>query len=157
MDYFFPISYGNHDVNLFGQNSINNGGRIDWMLRNTLPAINAQFDASLTQKQGAALQLAIWDVVHDGGDGFAAGRIRQSADALNSTDSIVLSLANSFLSASLGRTQTGGIVYVNVPGPTSMQRLMSDGIAEPSTYALMLTGCTLVALRAGKGAAPEPW
>ena len=119
MDYFFPIRYGNHDVNLFGQNSINNGGRIDWMLRNTLPAINAQFDASLKQKQGAALQLAIWDVVHDGGDGFAAGRIRQSADVLNPTDSIVivLSLANSFLSASLGRTQTGGIVYVNVPGP----------------------------------------
>ena len=87
------------------------------MLRNTLPAINAQLDASLKQKQGAALQLAIWDVVHDGGDGFAAGRIRQSADALNPTDSIVLSLANSFLSASLGQTQTGGIVYVNVPAP----------------------------------------
>ena len=145
-DYFFLISTGNHSVNLLGEGAINGGGRIEWMLRNTLPAINAQADATLRRRQGAALQLAIWDIVHDNGDGFNAGRIRQSGDPLRITDAIVLTQANSFLASSLGHTLHGGIVYVNVLGPTSMQRLISDGIPEPSSYALMLTGCAAIGL-----------
>ena len=144
VDYFFLISTGNHSVNLFGETAINGGGRIEWMLRNTLPAINAQVDATLKRRQAAALQLAIWDIVHDNGDGFSAGRIQQSGNAQNLTDSIVLAQANNFLAASLGRTLQGGIVYVNVLGPTSMQRLMSDGVPEPSSYGLMLTGCVAI-------------
>ena len=144
VDYFFLISTGNHSVNLFGEGAINGGGRIEWMLRNTLPAINAQSDATLKRRQAAALQLAIWDIVHDNGDGFSAGRIRQSGDALHLTDAVVLAQANLFLASSLGHTLPGGIVYVNVLGPTSMQRLMSDGVPEPSSYALMLTGCAAI-------------
>ena len=110
------------------------------VLRNTLPTINA----TLRRQQGAALQLAIWDIVHDNGDGFNAGRIRQSGDALNPTDAIVLAQANNFLASSLGRPLQGGIVYVNVLGPTSMQRLISDSVPEPSSYGLMLTGCAAI-------------
>lgn len=144
VDYFVLIGTGNHNVNLLGQNSINGGGRIEWMLRNTLPAINAQVNATLKRQQAAALQLAIWDIVHDNGDGFTAGRIQQSTDANNLTNSVVLSNANSFLAASLGRTQLGGVVYQNVLGPNVTQRLISDGVPEPSSYALMLTGLAMV-------------
>jgi hypothetical protein len=148
VDYFVLIANGQYDVNLLGQNSINGGGRIEWMLRNTLPTINAQTDAVLKRKQGAALQLAIWDIVHDNGDGFSAGRIQMSSSSQRPTDSIVLAQANAFLAASNGHTLQGGVVYVNIQGPLAVQRLMSDnyggGVPEPSTYALMLTGCVLL-------------
>ncbi|MBY0503132.1 MAG: PEP-CTERM sorting domain-containing protein [Bryobacteraceae bacterium] len=144
VDYFVLIGQGTHNVNLFGQNAINGGGRIEWMLRNTLPQINAQADATLKRQQAAALQLAIWDIVHDNGDGFSAGRIRQSTSSTNPTNAIVLSAANAYLTASLGQSALGGVVYVNVLGPTAVQRLMSDGVPEPSTYALMLSGLGLL-------------
>jgi hypothetical protein len=146
VDYFVLISGGNHNVNLLGQDSINGGGRIEWMLRNTLPLINAQADATLKRQQAAALQLAIWDIVHDNGDGFDAGRIRQSTSSYHPTNAIVLAQANSFLAASSGQSALGGVVYVNVLGPTAVQRLMSDSAAvpEPSTCALMLGGLGLL-------------
>lgn len=148
VDYFVLISNGTHNVNLLGQDSINGGGRIEWMLRNTLPTINAQADATLKRQQAAALQLAIWDIVHDNGDGFTAGRIQQSTSSSSPTNSIVLAQANAFLAASSGQTQLGGVVYVNVLGANAVQRLMSDnyaaGVPEPSTCGLTLGGCALV-------------
>ncbi len=147
VDYFVLISNGSYNVNLLGQDAINGGGRIEWMLKNTLPTINAQADATLKRQQAAALQLAIWDIVHDNGDGFSAGRIQQSTSQQRPTNSTVLSYANSFLAASAGHTATGGVVYVNVVGPTAVQRLMSNDYAsvpEPSTYGLVLGGGVLL-------------
>ena len=144
VDFFVLISNGVYDVNLLGPNAVGGGTRVAWMLRNTLPTINTQVDPLLKRQQAAAFQLAVWDVVHDGGDGFASGRIQSSQST--PTDSIVLTWANTFLGDSAGHTVLGGTVYQNVNGPLTSQRLMSDTVPEPSTYAMLLGGGALLGL-----------
>jgi hypothetical protein len=138
VDFFTLISNNNYDVNLLGPSAISNGTRVAWMLRNTLPLINAQADPLLRRQQAAAFQLAVWDIVHDGGDGFGAGRIRSSGSP-NATDSTVLFWANVYVVATAGQSLPVGVVYQNIAGIAASQQLMSDA-PEPSTYALLLSG-----------------
>jgi len=141
LDFFTLISNGVYDVNLLGPDAVSSGTRVAWMLHNTLPTINALADSTEKQMRGAAFQLAVWDIVHDNGDGFFAGRIRGSAQ----TDNLVLSYAASYLSSSNGQSQAAGIVYQNVAGSDVSQLLMSDA-PEPSTYAMLLTGGAMLGL-----------
>ncbi len=144
VDFFVLISDGTYDMNLLGPNGVGAGRRITWMLRNTLPTINTQSDPLLKRQQAAALQLAVWDVVHDNGDGFLAGRIQQGQQT--PTDAIVLSWANAYLTASVGRMIMSGTVYQNVAGATVTQRLMSDTVPEPSTYGMLALGTLALGL-----------
>ena len=41
-----------------------------------------------------AFRLAIWDIVHDGGDGFSSGRVQAVTDPAHPTDASVLAWAN---------------------------------------------------------------
>ena len=144
VDFFVGIGDGIYSVNLLGPNAISNGTRVAWMLRNTLPSINTQSDPLARRRMAAGFQLAIWDIVHDSGDGLSAGRIRQSTST--PTDSTVLFWANAFLGGTVGQSLNSGIVYRNVGGIGVSQQLMSD-VAEPSTYAMFLTGGVLVGLQ----------
>ena len=78
------------------------GGAAAWLLATYLPSLE-------TAVEGAALQLAIWDVLHDGGDGFNAGRIQAS----EYTDTSVLELSQEWVTASGGKSST--LAYVFVP------------------------------------------
>ena len=80
--------------------------RIGWLLENQFP---------ITQLEGAAFQLAIWDIVHDNGDGFGvgAGRISQSSDAADPTDAGVIAVAAQYETVSVGKSSTFGILYHN--------------------------------------------
>ncbi len=49
-----------------------NGRRAAWLIQNFLPQVG-------NADQAAALQVAIWDVVHDAGNGLAAGSLRAGA------------------------------------------------------------------------------
>ncbi len=148
-DFFTVISNGDYNVNLLGPNSISNGGRVAWMLRNILPSINSQANGLTKQQQGAGLQLAAWDILHDGGDGFALGRIRQAA-GVNPTDAMVLIWANAYLGGSAGQNLSDAftVLYRDVNGPRASQQLLSSQTPEPSTYAMMLTGVALLSLGA---------
>jgi len=123
--------------------------RVGWLLQNELPTIT-------TQAGGAALQLAIWDIVTDNGDGFDAGkgRITQSSNSSHPTDPTVLATAISLESMSLGKSSNYGIVYHNVSLSSGavVQTLMgislNDGgpepVPEPAPIILVMGGVVLI-------------
>lgn len=155
VDRFTYISKGNYDVNLSDPASVNNGDRAAWMLHSVLPLINAAAAGTEQRNLAAALQMAIWDVVHDNADGFSAGRIQMSVSQATPTDPIILSLAQSFVAQSAGQSYSQALIISNVSGSNLTQRLIvddprGDGVPEPSTWALALTGLAFAAFRRAK-------
>jgi len=64
-----------------------NATRASWLVENYL--------ATATSKEkGAALQLAVWDIIYDNGDGFGAGRVKSSISG-NTRD-----IANNYITLS---------------------------------------------------------
>ncbi len=124
--------------------------RVGWLLQTQLPGIT-------TAAGGAALQLAIWDIVTDNGDGFdpGKGRVTQSTDGTHPTDPKVLATAISLETISQGMSSNFGVVYHNftTSGGTVVQTLMggtvNDGGPQPTTpeispVVLMLSGIGLM-------------
>ena len=149
VDYFTDIYIGTHyNTDIEFTNNIPNGGRAAWLVNNIFPTIT-------TPAQGAGLQFAIWDVIHDGGDGFSSGLIQ--AAVINPTDPAIISAANSFLALSVGKSSTAW-VYFNTsmsdgsPAQTLMgPAVFDDGppaVPEPASFALVGCGIGLLAWRA---------
>ena len=107
--------------------------------------------------QGAALQLAIWDIVTDKGDGFgkpdtSAGIVSQSTDTSHPTDPGVLSAAIAYEAEAESLVNPGnfGIVYHNYqgtgPNRERFQTLMGpnptdlgpEPLPEPSALLLII-------------------
>lgn len=141
VELFKTIGPDTYNLTTAPPSSINSGARISWLVENFLQLID-------TQDGGAGLQLALWDLVHDGGDGFAAGRVRSN----NSTNLQVLSIANRFLSASNGQSSNGAVVLFtnNIDNGKMRQTLITGGptpggdqVPEPGT--VILIGSALLA------------
>ncbi len=151
VDRFRYISNGNYTVNVSAPSTVTNGNRAAWLIHDILPQINAAPVGTQQRNLAAALQMAIWDIIQDGGDGFTAGRIRRSTSSVNPTDSVILSLANTFITQSNGHAYTNALVLNNVNVNSYTQRLIVDqGVPEPSTWALALTGLLWAGLRRAK-------
>src|SRR5688572_16478270 len=71
--------------------------RAAWLFLNRFPEV-----ASVTL--GQALQIAIWDVIHDNGNGLSAGRVRADTSGSNQTPTAVRNAVAAMLSASVGRS-----------------------------------------------------
>jgi len=110
---------------------INNGERVAWMFLNLGPAAQSVLT-------GTALQLAIWDVVHDGGNGLSAGVFQATA----SISSAIIAQAESYISASVGQQATGAAIYESVLGPNDRQ-LQIGQVPEPGTFVLLVSGLVL--------------
>ena len=108
------------------------GGAAAWLMQTFLPTVD-------TAIEGAALQLAIWDVIHDSGDGFASGRIRSTGN----TNAAVLSLAGQWVAASHGQSSANAQVFTAGPNQRAFQQQ------------LYLTGCALSG-NCGGSEVPEP-
>ncbi len=106
-----------------------------------------------TKIAGAALQLAVWDLIHDGGDGFSAGRVQSTVN----TNSSVLTQANSFRQEALGKAAAAS-VFTAAPGARAFQQQIylagnPGQVPEPATFALLgigLVGAALIRRRQAK-------
>jgi len=129
--------------------------RVSWLVDNVLaPDDGTTFYSTLssdnwvtTPAQGAGVQLAIWDIVHDGGDGFYAGSVQASTALGRTTDAEVLGWAMKYEMLSQGMSSDFAFVYDNVDvNGKEVQMLIgprfTDGpqppVPEPSTFALAL-------------------
>ena len=128
--------------------------RVSWLIDNALPGIVAAPNAPASPAQGAGLQLAVWDIREDGGDGFSSGSVQQ-ASAANPTDPSVLYWAEYYEALSQGMSSGDAFVYVNVNlsngSPAQMlegPEFPNDGGPQPAPEAstLVLAGTALAAL-----------
>jgi len=102
--------------------SSNNLTRVSWLVDNALlPTQNNSYlsvlpssDWVTNSAEGAGIQLAIWDIVHDNGDGFSAGRVQASGNSANPTPADVLAWANTYETSSLNQSSDLAYVYDNV-------------------------------------------
>ena len=149
-DAFTDIFFGNNNSSgLVGVDQIANGAWAAYLIGNYMP-IGTEPNAAVL---GSAMQLALWDIIHDGGDGFDAGLIRKGQ--ANVTDANVLAAAINFENVTRFQSTLNGIVYVNVdlglgvPSQTLIGPLSFDGgpVPEPETY--VLVGAGLLALLTG--------
>ena len=117
-------------------------------------------DWATTPAQGAGLQLAIWDITVDNGDGFSAGAVQASQNPNNLTPTDVLDWAELYESLSLGESSDFAYVYDNTDGNgNNVQWLegpeFADGptpVPEPSTLVLLAAG--LLSLKVGRSFRP---
>jgi hypothetical protein len=132
--------------------------RVSWLVDSALLPTTGTYwsplnpsDWAQTPDQGAGLQLAIWDIVHDGGDGFTSGRVRQGSTS-HPTDTNVLYWATRYESLSVGQSSNYAYVYFNHNRSTGVEVQMLAGplfvddgpkpAPEPQT--VLLTGGALL-------------
>jgi hypothetical protein len=121
-------------VNPTSPTSVSNGLRIAWLVVNKLPAV---VDPSF----GAALQLAIWDILYDGGDGMTAGAVQ-----LASLSDPLAPMAQSYVASSVGKSSSAAYAFKAASINPDRQTLMSAAnydsapVPEPSEYALVGSG-----------------
>jgi hypothetical protein len=130
--------------------------RVSWLVDNALlPTQNNSYlsvlpssDWVTNSAQGAGIQLAIWDIVEDKGDGLSAGSVQASTDPNNPTPADVLYWANTYETLSLNQTSGLAFVYNNVDLSSGTPAQMLEGpefadngpvpAPEPSTCQFML-------------------
>jgi len=116
------------------------------------PSTLSSNDWAATGAQAAGLQLAIWDITVDGGDGFSSGEV-QAATGANTTDPTVLSWAETYETLSAGQLSNLAFVYENVdvnnnPAQTLEGPEYQDNGPQPApeSSTFVLAGVALLAL-----------
>ena len=124
-----------------------NEDRVAWLFKNMIHLVQ-------DPTAGMAIQVAIWDIIHDNGDGANAGRIQAAA----ATPAAVTVQWLQFLNDSLNQSATGGVrIYENseISDGTPVQDLIGFAIPEPGTWTLLALGLgafVLTRTRRRKGA-----
>lgn len=141
VDLFHNISlHRAYTVTQQSVDTIANGGRVSWLYTNqvglgSMQAV-AQSLTMSTNEVGMALQLAMWDIIHDNGDGLSAGLVRATTPGANfmGTSSNVVRAVNFFEQASLNRVSSNAAIYVDAVNGISTQRQISVPFALTTTY-----------------------
>jgi hypothetical protein len=136
--------------------------RVSWLVDNALlPTQMSGITSALpstqfvvSPAQGAGIQLAIWDIVHDGGDGFSSGSVQAVTNPANPTDPTVLLWAETYESESLGKASNKAYVYNNVNLGNGQPAQMLEGpmfqdrgpAPTPEPVTLILVGGSLALL-----------
>ncbi len=115
-----PSSYA---VNLLTQNSLSNGALVGRLYN----MFSSSVDSS---SKGAGLQMAIWDAIVDGGDGFAAGNFID-----NGTSGSILTKASNYLTAAtLSPLSPSSIYYYEaLDHPGGRNQNLVGPVPEPGT------------------------
>lgn len=142
LDLFTGIDYIAYNTTTGPPSGYSNGGRASWILENYGGSVNGNDSA-------IALQLALWDVVHDGGDGLSVGSVILDVSA----SATIRNAARDIILASFGHSSNNATILNNVNPSTGYfaQTLItydpSLATPEPSTYGLMGVGLTVVLAR----------
>lgn len=141
-DLFTSISYGVYDSYTIAPRPARYEDRAAWLYQNLYNPTTIN-----TTALGAAFQVAIWDIVHDGGDGPNAGAIRSNAN----TGSTIINAWQSYLTASAGHSSSSVNIYINSrsnqPAQTLMGGMRNVDNPEPGTLVMMSAGLALIAFR----------
>ncbi len=153
-DIYLGQSYGTtieRPSDVFGKNL----QRVSWLIDNALLPTQISGITSVlpstqfisTPAQGAGIQLAIWDIVHDGGDGFSSGSVQAVTNPANPTDPLALAWAQTYETDSVGKSSNEAYVYNNVNLSNGQPAQMLAGpmfldhgpapVPEPVTQALI--------------------
>ncbi len=148
VDLFTDIYIGQtYDTTVLHPNAISgrNLTRVSWLVDNALlPTQYSPYSSVLPSSdwvtsaaQGAGIQLAIWDIVENNGDGFSAGSVQASGDPDNPTPPDVLYWANTYETLSLNQYSDLAYVYDNVSlsSGAPAQMLEGTGICRQRTCA----------------------
>jgi hypothetical protein len=166
VDLFTDINVGQtYDTSVLEPSEVSGRdlGQVSWLIDNTLPpggsttfnSVLPNADWVTSADQGAGLQLAIWDLTVDGGDGFSSGQVQSSSVTGKATDPTVLGWAvtyESVLTQYTPNTSNDAFVYQNwdASGPAQMLEgpMYNDGgpTPGPEPATCLLTGAALVAL-----------
>ena len=148
IDAFVSVSINdNYAVNLNDPSSAQRQ-RVAWLLNNQLPTLNALPNGTDKRQRFAALQLTIWDIVHDNGDGFNAGLIRWDTAGTNNTPTNVRTYSDLFRTISAGQSLANfGWIATHVDGPQVKQTLFVVPNPEPATALLLVPALILLRFR----------
>jgi hypothetical protein len=121
LDHFIglPTEY---EVQVLPSSALSHGNRAAWLYNSFAPA-------AATNLSAASLQLAIWDVVYDNGDGLSTGNFRYTGGL----DALAGSQASSFITASAGKSSTAD--YLKPTGCYGQGML--HAVPEPGTLSLL--------------------
>jgi PEP-CTERM motif len=138
-DLFTPIDINTYTSQAYYVRPERGEDRVGYLFVNYLAGVT-------TEALGQAMQLAIWDILHDGADGPDVGRIRSAVG----TPAGVVSAWSNYLAVSAGQSNPNTSVFINYLGNTNAQTLIgafeptSINAPEPATFALV--GASLLAL-----------
>ncbi len=145
LDVYQPLVFGTYEATVADVASFANGPRAAWIFENYGNVIWA----------GLAVQLALWDVVNDGGDGLTLGLV-QVGDSLPSW---LRDFGDEMITGSLGQSSTTASVLIltstlggtwqpvitgYLPPPASILAPPDSAEApEPGTWLMMTAGLML--------------
>jgi len=139
--------------------------RIAWLVDNAIvptlrPAAASVLDSAdwvTSFAQAVGIQIAIWDIAFDGGDGLSSGTLRASTTPGQQTDASAQQWAQTYEYISVGASSIGAFVGGNVDSGSSGPMLMGSQFGgpqlggtsqsatpEPGTY--LMAGGALVGL-----------
>ncbi len=113
MDLFTSIYIGSVNDTTLAQPDAPLVQRAAWVLTSMYADLTAPNVNATSGQLGAAMQLAIWDIIHDGGDGLTLGRVQASTDVNNPTDAAIVLYTQQWISQSVGQGTTDALVYNN--------------------------------------------
>ncbi|MBL8241707.1 MAG: PEP-CTERM sorting domain-containing protein [Bryobacterales bacterium] len=139
LDLFTNIGLQNYNALYGSPADYINGNRAAWVVDTYTPGLD-------TNAEAAALQLALWDIIHDNGDGLTAGSIQLVATGWET----LVADTQAIVTASLGQSSTNAtILYTTALNGTPAQTLITRGVLvdvpEPATWALLAAGGAFIA------------
>jgi hypothetical protein len=131
--------------------------RVGWLM---------QYHAPTNPADGAGFQLALWDILQDGADGFDSGNVMTvlATDTNAATPTDVVTAANHYEAISAGMSGTEAVIYKNFTlGGDPQQTLIGFWVTdsgpspapEPSVILLIFSGLVLIGLSRVRRGAPR--